>query len=136
VARLSGAPGGSCAAAQGAGVGVPAGGRTLAALDGMSAAAQRRLGGSAAARLGGSAAARQWLGNGSAAAWRRRGGGAAAARRQLGCGLEGVTGAAGPEPLWTGGSGSDGLRVQGEAGAGAGPLRRGTGRLLSHPAWG
>jgi len=49
---------------------------------------------------------------------------------------EGVTGAAGPEPLWPGGSGFDGLRVQGEAGAEAGPLRHGTGRLLSPRGWG
>eukprot|EP00964_Phaeocystis_antarctica_P144834 scaffold110730_cov39-Phaeocystis_antarctica.AAC.1 len=36
---------------------------------------------------------------------------------------EGVTGAAGPEPLWPGSSGFDGLRVQGAGEAGAGPLR-------------
>ena len=49
---------------------------------------------------------------------------------------EGVTGAAGPEPLWPGGSGFDGLRVQGAGEAGAGPLRPGTGRLLSPAGWG
>eukprot|EP00964_Phaeocystis_antarctica_P128101 scaffold91820_cov45-Phaeocystis_antarctica.AAC.1 len=48
---------------------------------------------------------------------------------------EGVTGEAGPEPLWPAGSGFDGRQVHGVAGDGDRPLRPGTGRLLSPAGW-
>eukprot|EP00964_Phaeocystis_antarctica_P072719 scaffold44521_cov46-Phaeocystis_antarctica.AAC.1 len=71
------------------------------------------------ARLFGTPAVRPTVG---LSVWRRR--------------EEGVTGEAGPEPLWPGSSGFDGLRVQGAGEAGAGPLRHGIGRLLSPAGWG
>eukprot|EP00964_Phaeocystis_antarctica_P026804 scaffold15084_cov44-Phaeocystis_antarctica.AAC.1 len=70
-------------------------------------------------RLFGTPAARPTVG---LSVWRRR--------------EEGVTGEAGPEPLWPGGSGFDGRQVHGVAGDGARPLGPGPGRLLSPAGWG